>query len=742
MITFFPVLFFLPRKLQRSIAMSNEFIKEAFLAQTFGNFQINCTTNFTAASSLDACLSCLFGQDGFRRAEDEAIAKNTLVSSAGVNYPLCERDVAVNELVQCWTRYFSSSGSADKSQYAIPICGGASGLGKSRFLQDAWWICFPRLNRPPSEQWLPVLVTFSNRTSWSDLDALVNDVECSVSVRILYASIVSPKRSFMSFFEEYIYMRDRPLLRIRDTLKYISKQLGVSGFYLAIDEFNKIVGYHAVFLRTLVAAISVVITHDVGYYVLPLFGGTSVDAIEEAVSISIHPWVRLPLPLLSDRSCLLILESHLCKEWNLPSISVTRFMAKLVREASGFPRYLETCIEFIKSLGPYAVNTFSKHEYETGLRQLNVSTGRVSGADFAQIFALSLLDVPVARSQRCNSTYESLICIGDIEQSGLISLEEKGMRSGAFHIRMPYVLVRCIPLLLRCSHPVLSKCLSTILSYLDRDGEEIGWNDFEKIQLEFCCLRCECLTVASNADFAVANDIFPGARYGPGFCDSLPVHIRNGRLVPPRICDSLDPFTEDGISFVGGFIRKSACDSNFFLSAPNAPFDSFSCHLDSESVKGVLIMHQCKHVSSPIHYEDRRPSFCLADEVRKSMSAVSTGAFSDWVKIHVCFVSDLVVFDENAFLEEGSIVYDSESLKQFYGPIFASRQAICFSDCVVDINVISERDLRTRIRNIGKALSDKICRAREEKLFESVDDLKQRVPGLPIKFVQKCLFTL
>jgi hypothetical protein len=169
--------------------------------------------------------------------------KPHVISTVELSFKLCGREDAISSAASCFQNIAKADGAREDRK--IPICGGISGLGKSRLLEE-WQAIFDAANIPHPR--FGALVMYFNGHAPQPVEKFMT-IEASFSWRLLHHLFIEGNGlNFSDFLNEHL-PSNAGLLRLREALTVIRLKLKKNGdisgddtlnFFLGIDEYQAI----------------------------------------------------------------------------------------------------------------------------------------------------------------------------------------------------------------------------------------------------------------------------------------------------------------------------------------------------------------------------------------------------------------------------------------------------------------------------------------------------------------------
>jgi hypothetical protein len=386
----------------------------------------------------------------------KAKALSPLISSSGSNFHFLDRQDAFDMLARSTELRFRHlrAGRTDKKLHPIPFLADGPGSGKSRWLfelpvsfkehvlakKDEYPFLSDALQAP-----MFISISFGSVTGFFDEEIRIG-IDRSLSVRILDLYLENATEHLMA-------RTPKNTSDIQYAITLLSKQFKPSCLFLCLDEVNRVYQADHQLLQSLFNEIGKLgCSNDP--LVVSVLAGTVIRPMTEILRESTHPPLRIPLPLLSRESSLLIIREKLVVA---PATfeDVRTDLEEIVADIGGHPRALEFLYDTLCAFKPVAA---FKDEMDTLF-------GVVQGKIQQQYDLRSLeIDTIIAKAFLSQEVFPNSIVKGSggltyqyFEERGIIKLRylqsyssaTSGLSSSEFdksekpmrHILIPYLFV-------------------------------------------------------------------------------------------------------------------------------------------------------------------------------------------------------------------------------------------------------------------------------------------------------------
>eukprot|EP00808_Paulinella_micropora_P023904 g14030.t1 len=369
-----------------------------------------------------------------------------LVTTSEVLPKLRHREDAIRLLCETVSQRFENylKGLVDKEKQPHLICFATAGTGKSRLAQDA----LPLLQKYVENRELCALlqnstvsvhVTFNGGTKFSRWDRK-NGAEAALSVRAL-ASYLGVQITSLHFLRtiELRTALDCILLDFRRR-RSLAQDSPVA-FYLAIDDVGQTLldANNAKDARSFLkdissAAGSWLLGPPRSVFPITLMTGTTAQAITSILSTeSSHPYVSLPVPLLSFNESDAILRELGLEDW-----ANDGQVQQLLADIGGLPPLLEILFSSLQKLverGQRPTNASCATVQDTLMTFVKQRTGHVEEEVVHAMVRAALIRETVTNEDVAHGQQTW----GDLERCGAVFLREQ--KQGGMVVEVPYLII-------------------------------------------------------------------------------------------------------------------------------------------------------------------------------------------------------------------------------------------------------------------------------------------------------------
>ena len=515
-----------------------------------------------------------------------------LVSSVGADFSFLDREYSFEILASSLEQrfYCRKVGLGDKQPHKLPFLANGPGSGKSRFLQELpnSFVSYvknlsqsvyekPNCGEAPEavvsylKNSPKALSDFKNalssalfiNVSFSDYNAkeLVQEIEVSLCLRIVYPFFDSQCFNFLSFYDRYVNNAiSLPNLTLANTLKSVNKEnqcivLGIDDLNILHSESQENVGKLFAFLASFSCAYSP--------FFVPVLAGTVMCPMEDVVSNYMHPSLHIPLPLISFDSCLKILSAKDYKFAN--QVQTDQSLRNAVSNLGGHCRALELFYEQLSKFPSGSPNCWNfLMDHVCFLLSELYPMSKLP--EIRNVIAFYFLSMCVKKEQKL-SEFEYSLTFQNLEDYGILKLERQSDNS--IRVKLPYIFVICY--FKSARRDEYSKFWSQ--SFLSR----MCWESWQEFNNSYIAFRLS-LFASLGITRMLLSTFLSGAKM------NIPPNII---LKIPSIKDMNTTITYDS------FPLTIQTDSKIGTCVQNAPVSAFDGFVYLETTAGKLLLgHQ------------------------------------------------------------------------------------------------------------------------------------------------------
>ncbi|KAE9347406.1 hypothetical protein PR003_g6953 [Phytophthora rubi] len=267
---------------------------------------------------LDSCDDLLAFLESDMADKEAIISRPHILTDESLDFRLVGREQAIDTASECFNNIIKNAKNAalDRTQVAMPVCSGISGLGKTRMLEEGGKI-LQQVTKLDPKHVVSVIVPYCDGFNPEPVEQSMS-IQASFSWRLLYRFFLDYNCSHS--FQEWFTWRlpsNGGQLSLQSAVKVIERKLrkklqepaALLYLFLGVDDYEKIErvgarqnGSKTSILRELVEIIaSLVCTQSSSLILLPMFAGKDLGAIEFSSIANSSNYVtkRLPMGLLS-----------------------------------------------------------------------------------------------------------------------------------------------------------------------------------------------------------------------------------------------------------------------------------------------------------------------------------------------------------------------------------------------------------------------------------------------------------
>ncbi|KAI8345857.1 hypothetical protein B0O80DRAFT_471691 [Mortierella sp. GBAus27b] len=663
------------------------------------------------------------------------------------------------------------SNSTSKADFDMLVCGGAPGIGKTRFgkelfryLDHHWVLPDPWTREKVRLKYL--FMDFGKVIRLDEKDNEITDPSIIMGLRMAYCYFIEGQynlsfETFRSLIREHM-----DLFTISGVLGAISKHVDAEGkhvdaegkhvdaegkhvdaegkqqlfLFLHIDEFQIIDKWgqdtgKAEFFKKMIRRLASFMATST--FIQTFLSGTAPQAVVKAQEPTEVSFQFIECPLLSFRSMLDIAEHYANVEgadkfdcgtykWML-----CRQFLQLLEDTGGLPRALQYLFEqcfrvvskgtFFRDITTHdfnAIHAGTKHELN---RRYNIRDTIDKNKQLARrLLHYSISGIPVQRTDNMDPG-NTEVTVESLERDTHIILVPNGSE---FVIKMP---------------PFFISIYNDRLRILDRKlGEQLSvqhdmyWQEWEQFVAYYEAFRNNLL-IDIGRDTVKLSEVYPGA-YGTS--TTLGLEVKLQRL---SVCHSQERFpcaklTEKSARETISWEKGEAVIVN---GAGASWGDSFvvRCTIDD---KKLLILHQDKYDYQSEEYSaedlsnEHQKNLNTGAEYQKNLdtSAKATNdGFQDLKSYrHITVLFTTRPFSEISQIQDDCLVISESNFKDYFGPVFALHAN--FALLRQNPNFMEASRMANRIPGVGEATAKKIVL---ERPYSSLTNLYEKFPQVKRK---------
>ncbi|KAI8345214.1 hypothetical protein B0O80DRAFT_474836 [Mortierella sp. GBAus27b] len=627
--------------------------------------------------------------------------------------------------------------STSKADFDMLVCGGAPGIGKTRFGKelfhylDGHWV-FPDPWTSEKVRLKYLYMDFGNGIHLNGKDNEITDPSVIMGLRMAYCYFIEGQynltfETFRSHVREHM-----DLFTISQALEAISKHNGVEGeqrlfLFLHIDECWK----KDFFKEILKILASFMHSPTTSTFIQTFLSGTAPQAVVKLQEPTRASFLFVECPLLSFKSMLAIARHYADIEgaekfdcgaykWML-----CRQFLQLLEDTGGLPRALQYLFEqcfrvaskgtFFHNITTHDFNTIhagTKHELD---RRYNIGHTIDENEQLARrLLYYSISGIPVKRADNMDPG-NTEVTVESLERDTHIILVPSGSE---FVIKMPLFFI---------------SIYNDKLHILDRKlGEQLSvqhdmyWQEWEQFVAYYEAFRNNLL-IDLGRDTVKLSEVYPGA-YGTS--TTLGLEVKLQRL---SVCQSQEQFPR--VKLTGKSTRKTISwekGETVIVNGAGASWgDSFVVRRTIDDKK-LLILHQDKY--------DYKSEECSAKDLSKehqknldtSATAIDDG-FKDlesYRHIRVLFTTQ--PFSEKTQIQDDCLVISESNFKDYFGPVFASHAN--FALLSQNPNFMEASRMESRIPGVGEITATEIVLQRP---YLSLADFYEKFPLVKSRMLVK-----
>ncbi|GET04772.1 hypothetical protein GLOIN_2v1878909 [Rhizophagus clarus] len=521
--------------------------------------------------------------------------------------PLKERDtkealtVFENNVTKSFNRF------ASKSSFNFLVCGGAAGIGKTRWGREFFnsverqhWNLPLSWSKP---KYLYLLLDFVNGVRLGSLD---KDLEAStiLGLRVAFDYFVRRKRE-MSF--EAFKILAKPLINffgIELVFSHIHQGIEPNQKFiivLHIDEFQEIFAFEdhwegglaskGLFKEMLCALGPLMIDCGTRYYVQTFLSGTASQYVTNNFKATEYSFEFVKCPLLSNKSIIEIFNYYAEKRGGKEKLWMynTKFI-QLLYDTGGLPRALETVLDecfkrdrFVPKLNDKNFTLFDDIFHAV----INVLTNKYKLDKFirnhrkasCQLLHHCIGAIPVQLNTKLGS--EQTVTVEDLERDGFLILKSIGPNN--YLIEMPFYFIYIYNMWLNMASATIHKMF--------QPESKMAWDTWEKFVANYEIFRNNLLFELEQHKEGIVSlkEFYRGAI---GKASVLNIRVRLEKL---ELCEAKNQFPKTGFPRNCDNNKVMDLDGLVIINDRSAPFgDVVLLRKKIPEDRNLLIAHQQK----------------------------------------------------------------------------------------------------------------------------------------------------
>ncbi|KAI8345625.1 hypothetical protein B0O80DRAFT_472404 [Mortierella sp. GBAus27b] len=625
--------------------------------------------------------------------------------------------------------------STSKADFDMLVCGGAPGIGKTRFgkelfhyLDRHWVLPDPWTREEVRLKYL--YMDFGNGIRLDEKDK-VTDPSVIMGLRMTYCYFIEGQYNLT--FEKFrdLVREHMDLFTISNALEAFVKHISVKGkqqlfLFLHIDEFQHIKSWgqdtgEAKFFKGILGRLASLM-HSRATFVQTFLSGTAPQAIVEAQESTGASFQFINCPLLSFKS-MLDIAGHYAKKEGAEQFDcgpykwmLCRQFLQLLEDTGGLPRALQYLFEQCFSVG--SKETFFRNITTQDFNTIHAGTKLELSKRYKirdaidkneqlarRLLHYSISGIPVQRADNMDPGNTN-VTVESLERDTHIILVPNG---SAFVIKMPLFFI---------------SIYNDRLHILDRKlGEQLSvqhdmcWQEWELFVACHEALRNNLL-IDLGRDTVKLSEVYPGA-YGTS--TTLGLEVKLQRL---SVCQSQERFP--CAKLTGKSTRKTISwkkGEAVIVNGAGASWgDSFMVRRTIDD-KRLLILHQDKYDYKSEEYSSKD----LSDEHQKNLNTSAKAIKNGFKELepyrHITVLFTTRPFSEKTRIPDDCLVISENNFKDYFGPVFALHSN--FALLRQNPNFMEASRMANRIPGVGEATAKEIVLQRP---YRSLGDFYEKFP--------------
>ena len=641
----------------------------------------------------------------------------------GKSMPFTGRALLIAEARKLYDMRIQNRVDTDRNRHPIGIVGGASGIGKSRALNE---LAKEILNWKEENEWFfPVQITYNNGNP-PFIDRKMEAAK-AFALRILYFAFVDSKPRLVSFatFVENFQSDLKNIIEPHHAIEVIMlyqrshSQYDNGVIFLGVDESNYLLdadyegqaNKRSFLKETMIAVTSTLFCHK-NVFVFPVVAGTTIlplDAVFADSSVEILPF---PIALLDISDCEVIVDEMAKIIPGLENWRTCYEFRTMLLDFGSIPRRAEELLSYVleqTKKGTPLKNVDFELIYHRFMRKYSCSY--IPAEINSKLIADVILERPVHRDDSLGIVNNQKYTYGLLESSGVIALAS--MQREFLLVQIPLAYFRSLVMQLD-GRDVLTVCLRNACDLIPtRNAASVGfvWQTFEQFHGYMEAIR-EMLLARELGEHSKCS--VSELYCIDGLENDFDFKLR--RNVP--VIESSKRFPSHNTSD-----SETLGHDAYVRNAPGAAFDSFTFRQLDEEDQQILFCGQQKLFSSKV--------LTMAD-INAELKKVDEALGGNTEYFLVIFASKVHSEVSQDSLPDRCCLVTGRAWTKFYSSLFAARARIIFdSDTMININTATKSELMN-VARIGGVLADRIITNRNIRQFDNWDDVRQRIAKIPL----------
>ncbi|KAE8907100.1 hypothetical protein PF005_g8071 [Phytophthora fragariae] len=505
---------------------------------------------------LDSCDDLLAFLESDMADKEAIISRPHNWTDESLDFRLVGREQAIDTASECFNNIIKNAKNAalDRTQVAMPVCSGISGLGKTRMLEEGGKI-LQQVTKLDPKHVVSVIVPYCDGFNPEPVEQSMS-IQASFSWRLLYRFFLDYNCSHS--FQEWFTWRlpsNGDQLSLQSVVKVIERKLrkklqepaALLYLFLGVDDYEKIErvgarqnGSKTSILRELVEIIaSLVCTQSSSLILLPMFAGKDLGAIESSSIANSSNYVtnRLPMGLLSMQQVFRIAMSNVRYARLLKQAQVCRHLFYL----GGVPRwvvdYLTTLRNTCEAGKPLSLDNIIDCFDKIWARYVDAYLSRLQIQKLVRLAAVAVSGQMVDP----NDTFDGDFKWSKLRDSWLcLLIPRKSSSPGACDVRVPYLLLWSIgsrhAMLKTNEERAFASALNDLHALVDTTMFDLPpWQSWEMFGACFYAVRINALLVLGLSTVTLGELL-------PGTMMSVKTRSISVELLPSRVFRCTDTF--------------------------------------------------------------------------------------------------------------------------------------------------------------------------------------------------------